>query len=245
MPALCLAVAAAALAGFSRGYAAIGAAMIYIPLVTLAYDAKTAVVTIFLVDLIPALPLIWKAAPRSDKRVLSWMAVGAVALTPIGVALLLIADATQMELVIGLMLIAAASCMPLNRNVRLSAAPLMSIGAGAVSGLAGGVCGIFGPPAMIYLLGRSTDSRDARADTNVFLTGQGIILGITYLTYGMYTRWDLELSLLLMLVYGLAMWYGATIFSRTSESTYRRAILALAWAMAAFFIARSAMALLP
>jgi len=243
MPALGLAVIAAALAGFSRGYAAIGAAMIYIPLVTLAYDARTAVVTIFLVDLIPALPLIWKAAPRCDRRALAWMALGAVALTPIGVALLLIADATQMELVIGLMLMAAASSMLLRQNLRLRAAPLMSIGAGAVSGLAGGVCGIFGPPAMIYLLGRRVDARDARADTNVFLSGQGILLGLTYLLYGMYTRRDLELSLLLMPVYGLAMWYGATMFARTSEAAYRRAILALVWAMAAFFIARSVVAI--
>jgi hypothetical protein len=41
--------------------------MIYIPLFTLAYDAKMAVVTIFLVDTVPSLSLIWNAAPRCDK----------------------------------------------------------------------------------------------------------------------------------------------------------------------------------
>src|SRR5262249_33762331 len=123
------------------------------------------------------------------------------------------------------------------------APPIRTTGAGALSGLAGGLCGIFGPPAMIYLLGCRADARDARADTNVFLSGQGILLGLTYLLYGMYTRRDLELSLLLMPVYGLAMWYGATTFARTSEAAYRRAILALVWAMAAFFIARSVLAI--
>src|SRR5581483_3333319 len=54
MPPLAIALFAAALAGFSRGYAAFGTAMIYVPLVTLAYDTKTAVVTLFLIDLIPA-----------------------------------------------------------------------------------------------------------------------------------------------------------------------------------------------
>src|SRR4030095_382451 len=95
MLALSVAALAAGRAGFSRGFAAFGAAMIYIPLVTLAYDAKTAVVTIFLVDIAPALPLIWNAAPQCDRQTISWMAAGAVALSPIGVALLLVADPMQ------------------------------------------------------------------------------------------------------------------------------------------------------
>jgi len=242
---LSLAIVAAGLAGFSRGFAAFGAAMIYIPLVTLAYDAKTAVVTIFLVDIVPSLPLIWKAAPRCDKGTISWMAVGAVALSPVGVALLLVADPMQTQLIMGFILMAAASYMLLKRSFRISAAPIMSIAAGAMSGLAGGLCGIFGPPAMIYLLGRSVDARSSRADTIVYLTGQSIILGITYLFYGMYTRWYLELSLLLMPVYGLCLWYGANRFSRTSEAAYRRAILALLWAVSALLVVRSLVALSP
>ena len=238
MFALGLAIVAAGLAGFSRGFAAFGAAMIFIPLVTLAYDAKTAVVTIFLVDIVPSLPLIWKAAPRCDKRAVLWMAVGAVALTPVGVTLLLVADQMQTQLAMGLILMAAASYMLFNRNFRMSAAPIASVGAGAISGFAGGLCGIFGPPAMIYLLGRSADARRARADTIVYLTGQSIILGITYLIYGLYTRWYLELSLMLMPVYGLCMWYGANKFSRTSEASYRRAILGLLWAIAALLVIR-------
>src|SRR5450432_3787930 len=134
LSALSLAIVAAGLAGFSRGFAAFGAAMIYIPLVALAYDVKTAVVTIFLVDIVPSLPLIWQAAPRCDKGTMAWMAAGAVALSPVGVALLLVADPMQSQLVMGLILIAAASYMLLKPDFRISAAPIMSIGAGAVSG---------------------------------------------------------------------------------------------------------------
>ncbi|HXQ42520.1 MAG TPA: TSUP family transporter, partial [Candidatus Udaeobacter sp.] len=92
MLALSGALIAAGLAGFLRGFAAFGTAMVYIPLITLVYDVKTAVVTLFLVDIVPALPLIWKAAPQCNRRTVSWMAVGAIALTPVGVALLLVAD---------------------------------------------------------------------------------------------------------------------------------------------------------
>jgi uncharacterized membrane protein YfcA len=145
----------------------------------------------------------------------------------------------------GSILMAAASYMLFKRNFCMSAAPIMSIGAGAVSGLAGGLCGIFGPPAMIYLLGRSADARRSRADTIVYLTGQSIILGITYLIYGMYTRWYLELSVMLMPVYGLCAWYGANRFSRVSEASYRRAILGLLWAISAFLVVRPMFAFFP
>jgi uncharacterized membrane protein YfcA len=151
----------------------------------------------------------------------------------------------QTQLVMGLILIAAASYLLFKPNFRMNAAPIMSIGAGAISGLAGGICGIFGPPAMIYLLGRSADARSSRADTIVYLTGQSIILGITYLIYGMYTRWYLELSLMLMPVYGLCLWYGANRFSHTSEASYRRAILGLLWVISAFLVLRSIFALSP
>ena len=243
MLALSVTIAAAALAGFSRGYAAFGAAMIYVPPVALAYDARTAVVTLFLVDLVPSVPLIWRAAPQCDKSTILWMSVGALALTPVGVALLLVADATQIELVMGVILMAAASYMLRQRSFRMSGAPLMSVGAGAVSGLAGGLCGIFGPPALIYLLGRSADARRSRADTMVYLTGQSLILGLTYLIYGMYTLWSLELSLLLLPVYGFFAWVGANCFSHTSEAAYRRAILALLLAVSAFLVAKAALAL--
>jgi uncharacterized protein len=243
MLALSLAIMASALAGFSRGLAAFGAAMIYIPLVTLAYDAKTAVVTIFLVDLVPSLPLIWKAAPQCDRRTVFWMTVGAIALSPAGVAFLVVADQKQTQFIMGLILMAAASYMLINRRFRMSASPIMSIGAGAVSGLSGGMSGMFGPPAMIYLVGRSEDSRTSRADTIVYLTGESIILGITYFIYGMYTPWHFSLALILMPVYGLSIWCGAKCFSRTSEACYRRAILGLLWGISVFLLARSILAL--
>jgi uncharacterized membrane protein YfcA len=244
MLAVCCALLAAGLAGFSRGFAAFGTAMIYVPLVALAYDAKTAVVTLFLVDILPALPLVRSAAPHCDRRVVLWMAVGALALSPAGVALLLVADPAEAQLVLGVVLLAAVSFMALKPGFRIRATPLNAIAAGAVSGLAGGLCGIFGPPAMVYLTGRCGDAKTARADTIVYLTGESVVLGVTYWLYGLYTVWCLELSLMSVPVYGLAMWYGAHRFSRTSEGAYRRVVLALLWAISAVLVVKGLVAAL-
>jgi uncharacterized membrane protein YfcA len=194
MLALICALLAAGLAGYSRGFAAFGTAMIYIPLVTLAYDAKTAVVTLILVDLAPSLPLLWKAAPRCDRRTVLWMVAGAIALSPVGVAVLVVADQAHSQFALGAILLAAVSYMVLRPDFRIRTTPINSVGAGAVSGFAGGICGMFGPPAMVYLIGRSENPLDSRADMIVYLSSESIVLGITYFLYDMYTAWYFELS---------------------------------------------------
>src|SRR5262249_61388631 len=99
MSPLLLAFIAAAIAGFSRGYAAFGTAMIYVPLVTLAYDARTAVVTLFLIDLLPSIPLLWRAAPQCDRSAMATIGVGALAPSPVGGSLIRVAASTQAPIV--------------------------------------------------------------------------------------------------------------------------------------------------
>lgn len=239
MSALVLALIAAAVAGFSRGFAAFGTAMIYVPLVTLAYDAKTAVVTLFLVDLIPAAPLVWKAVPHCDRPTILWMTIGALLLSPLGVAVLLVADPMQSQLILGVILLAAVSMMAFRPGLRFVASRINAVLAGAASGFAGGLCGIFGPPAMIYLLGRGADAQRTRADTIVFLTGESLVLGLTYLGYGLYTWRNIELALMLMPVYALALWLGARSFSQTGEAVYRKLVLGLLWAISAILVVQA------
>ncbi len=243
MPPLALAVLAAALAGFSRGFAAFGTAMIYVPLVALAYDTQTAVVTLFLIDLLPALPLIVKAAPHCDWRTMIWMATGAIASSPAGVAILRVVDPRQAQLALSCILIVAASWMLARQVLSFATRPRNGIIAGAVSGFAGGLCGIFGPPAMIYLLGRSASARQTRADTIIFLSGESLVLGLTYLFYGMYNRRSLELAGMLTPIYALCLWFGARHFSRTHESAYRRVVLWLLWGISAVLMMRGLLAL--
>lgn len=237
------AIIAAALAGFSRGFASIGTAMIFIPPMALAYDARTAVVTLFLVDLLPSLPLVWRAMPRCDGQTLSWMGLGALVASPIGVFGLLIASPMHAQLAMGIILLAAAAYLLVNHRARFRPGRVGSVVAGSASGLAGGLCGISGPPAMIYLLGRDGDARQSRADIIVFVTGQSLILGGTYAVYGLFSPLSLRLALILMPIYAIALWIGAKGFAHIGEATYRRIILALLLLIAAFLIADAARAL--
>jgi len=235
-----LAVGAAAIAGFSRGFAAFGTAMIYVPLMTLAFDTRTAVVTLFLIDLLPAIPLVRRAWRKANPATLGWMALGAGALSPIGVAIQRLADRQLLELFVGLVLLAATSVLLFGRCLGLREGRWAAFLAGGTSGLAGGMCGIFGPPATIYLLGRGRDAEETRAEALVFLTGQRVLLGLIYFADGMVRPADFRLSVLLLPVYGFAVWIGTRRFSQAAMGQYRRTVLALLWVMAALMAARAA-----
>jgi hypothetical protein len=239
-----LAAAAAAFAGFSRGFAAFGTAMIYVPLMTLAFDARTAVVTLFLIDILPAIPLVRRAWMDSDRITLSWMALGAALLSPVGVAILRVADRRLLELLLGLILLAATSVLLSGRNLRFSAGYRPAILAGGAAGLAGGICGIFGPPAMIYLLGRGRRGPETWADAVLFLTGESMLLGLVYVAYGMVRLSDLRLSLSLLPLYAGCCWLGARSVSQAAEASYRRVVLLLLWVMAALLALRAGWGLL-
>jgi len=243
MEALFLALFAAALAGFSRGFAAFGTAMVYVPLVSLAYDVETAVVTLFLVDLLSSVPLVWRAAPQCDRRMILWMTTGALALSPLGVAVLLLIDPWWAQFLVGTILLAITSYMLFGEGFKIDSKPIWSVSAGAVAGFTGGLCGIFGPPAMIYLIGRHADARRTRANAIVFLTGESLILGVTYILYEMVTWPRLELSLLLTPAYAAWLWLGARKFAHVSEASYRRLVLGLLFAISVLIVCRSALAL--
>lgn len=98
---------------------------------------------------------------------------------------------------------------------------------------------------MIHLVGRKADAQRIRADAIIFLTLESLVLGATYLGYGIHRRWDLELSLLLLPAYGLATWCGARMFSHAREEVYRRVLLALLWTISALLAGRAAFGLLP
>jgi uncharacterized protein len=244
MLALSFAALAAAFAGFSRGFAAFGTAMIYVPIVALAYDAQTAVVTLFLIDLLPSIPLVWNAIPQCDRRTILWMALGAAILSPLGVVTLLVVDQTVAQAIVGAFLLITTSYLLFGGGVKLGSGSGRSIVAGAASGFAGGACGIFGPPAMVYLLGRNVDARTIRADAIVFLTGESLILGATYAAYGMVTLPRLRLSVALVPVYAACIWLGARGFSHTSEVLYRRIVLGLLFALSLLITGKAALSLI-
>ena len=105
-----------------------------------------------------------------------------------------------------LLLLLIVSHMLLQQQFRVASSPRNSLLAGSAAGFAGGLCGMLGPPAVAYLLGRHNGADKTRSDIIVFVTGASLMLGVTYLIYGMYSASHLKLSALLMPIGILLVW---------------------------------------
>ena len=222
---IALSIFAASLAGFSRGFCGFGAAMIYIPLVAIAYDPVVAVVTLFLVDILPSLPIIYKSFRRFDYSLVAPMSLGAAVLSPVGILVLLAADKEIMELVIGIFVFALTARLLVNYQPLFAASKKNSVIFGGIAGVFGGAVGLYGLPAVLYLLGASSDAKQSRKNIFVFLTIESVFLGAYYLFYDMYTVRQFHITAYLLPFYAFTIWLGARQFVTIDKNRYQKILM--------------------
>jgi uncharacterized protein len=235
-----IALVAACLAGFSRGFATFGTALVFIPLMSSAFDVRTAVVTLFLVDLIPSVPYIYDARAKTNYKDVVTMGIAAAIFTPLGVLALQVVPEGVLLRAVAVLLIAIVVFNLFVGVLRFRSSARNRALAGGVAGLIGGAVGLYGPPAMIYLLGVHKDPLVARSTAFVFLSVESLILGVNYFMYGMYTMKDLEIAGFLVLPYGVALFVGAGLSNRVAAHWYRRIIFLFLLVLSVSLLFRSA-----
>lgn len=158
---------AAALLQAAGGF---GFAVMAAPLFLIVVDPQRAVQLVIILSAglcLAILPGLWRAtAPRLFLRLMLGSLVG----LPIGLAAFRYAEPVVVRLTIGVAILIFALFFALSRRRRRSVgAALMAISpgrdlaAGTVSGIAGGLAGISGPPVVMYLLLAEAPPRTVRA----------------------------------------------------------------------------------
>ncbi|MGI9310661.1 MAG: sulfite exporter TauE/SafE family protein [bacterium] len=222
-----ISIFAASLAGFSRGFCGFGAAIIYIPLVSIAYDPVIAVVTLFLVDILPSLPIVYKSFRKFDYSLVVPMLLGAIIFSPMGVFILLTMDKQIMELIIGVLIFVLTVRLLTNYQPLFAASKKNSVIFGSISGIFGGAAGLYGPPAILYLLGASNNAKQTRRNIFVFLTIESVFLGAYYLFYDMYTAQHFHITAYLLPFYAFTIWLGSRKFVTIDENGYRKILMGI------------------
>ncbi|MCR0984664.1 sulfite exporter TauE/SafE family protein [Roseomonas populi] len=220
-------VAIAALAGLARGFSGFGAALIFIPLASVALGPRVAVPLLLMVDNVTASPLIPAAWRGAERREVASLLVGALIGTPAGTWLLLHLDPIALRWgMCGLALVMLALLASGWRYHGRPALPL-SIGVGAASGILSGAAQMGGPPVVAYWLGGAIPAARVRANIVLFFAASGLISAAIYLAGGLLTTEVLLLSAIVAPGYAAGLWCGARLFGRASERAFRRACFAL------------------
>jgi len=195
-----LAAIAVVIAGLVRGFSGFGAGLILVPSLSLLYNPLVAVVSVVIMELIPALQLVPKAAGRCHWRSVLPMSLAALVTVPLGSWLLVVIDEHSMRLLISLMVLLGTAVLasgwryqPLVHDHK---APLLT-GAAEVT----------------------------RASMVMFLFVTVLMSLSMFIYHGIISREILMRCLSLAPLLLLATWAGGRVFGKVSENTFRNVLL--------------------
>jgi uncharacterized protein len=223
-----LAICAIALvSGTARGFSGFGSALIFMPLASSIAAPRLVAALLLVIDFVAAAPLIpnaWKHAGRSATAV---MVLGALIGVPIGTYFLSRLDPVTTRWIITFFVAALLLLLLSGWRYRGKDHAAISVGIGGLSGFCSGLAQTGGPPIVGYWLGRPIASRVARANIVLFFGASDFFSLVSYFLSGLITADSIKFSFVVGPVYGIGVWFGASLFSKASEQVFRTICYAL------------------
>jgi uncharacterized membrane protein YfcA len=138
-------------AGVVRGFAGFGFSALSVAGLSLLMSPAKVVPAIFVLEIVASLSLLRSALRDVDGAWLSWLVVGNVVGTPLGIAALAALPETPLRLLIGLLLGVAALLLRLGFSVALQPTRTIRLGTGLVCGVVNGLAAIGGIAVAVLL----------------------------------------------------------------------------------------------
>lgn len=203
-----------------------GFALVMVPLLSLVWDVKSAVVTSTLLGTVTLLPLVFEARRHVHLAATATLLLGSLVGIPVGLLILEVADPESLKIFVGVVVIAASILYYRVREVRTmrsGAAP--AAGVGVVSGVLGGSTAMGGPPAIFYLLGTERSVEVFRGTLLAFFLPNNLIRIGAFAGVGRVTPDVLRLSAIALPALFVGLFVGARLRQRVREETFRLLVL--------------------
>lgn len=214
-------VFSAALAGIARGFAGFGTALIFMPLASTVVPPQLAAPLLLGIDILGTTPMIPHAWREADRKNVAIMLGGALFGVPLGVYALIKGDPLVVRWVIVAFVFATLPILISGWRMRAAPTVPLTLGTGIVSGFLSGMTQTSGPPVIAYWLGQNMQAALQRASMFAYF---GLVSFITvgfYVAGGLVTATVIQLTILLVLPFGLAVMAGRRMFGFASEKTFR------------------------
>jgi hypothetical protein len=199
-----------------------------VPLLSLAWDVKSAVVTSTVLGTVAMLPLLIEVRQHVRLAAVATLLAGSLAGIPAGLLILDWIDPEALKILVGLTVIAASVLFYRVREVtgtRAGVAP--AVAAGAASGVLRASTSMGGPPAVFYLLGAERDVETFRGTLLAFSLPSSLVTIVGLAAVGRVTPDVVRTSVIVLpaLVVGLVI--GAWLRHRVREELFRLLVLML------------------
>src|SRR5450631_2145186 len=213
--------AIAFVSGTARGFSGFGSALIFMPLASSMAAPRLVAALLLIIDFVGAAPLVPNAWKQADRKATAVMVSGALVGVPIGTYFLSRLDPVTTRWIISGFVFALLLLLLSGWRYRGKDHAAISIGIGGLSGFCSGLAQTGGPPIVGYWLGRPIASAIARANILLFFGASDFFSVVSYAFTGLITADALKFSLLVGPVYGIGVWFGASLFGRASETLFR------------------------
>lgn len=223
-----LAISAVAfVAGTARGFSGFGAALIFMPLASSIADPRLVAALLLLIDFVAAAPMVPNAWQKADRKATAIMVAGALIGVPIGTYFLSRLEPVTTRWIISAFVFALLLLLLSGWRYRGKDHASIAIGIGGLSGFCSGLAQTGGPPIVGYWLGRPIPSVVARANIVLFFGASDLFSAVSYAATGLITPDAIKSALVVGPVYGVGVWFGASLFGKASETVFRAICYAL------------------
>lgn len=203
-----------------------GFALVMVPLLSLAWDVKSAVVTSTVLGTFALLPLVFEARRHVRLAAVAALVAGSLAGIPAGILLLDWIDPEALKILVGLTVIAASVLVYRVREVRATRAGVMpAVAAGVVSGVLRASTSMGGPPAVLYLLGAERDVEAFRGTILAFFLPMSLVTIVGLAAVGRVTPDVVRTSVIALPAMALGLAAGGWLRYRVREELFRLIVL--------------------
>ncbi|NOJ49691.1 sulfite exporter TauE/SafE family protein [Bradyrhizobium archetypum] len=219
--------AVAFVSGAARGFSGFGAALIFMPLASSIADPRLVAALLLIIDFVAAAPLLPNAWEKADRKATAVIVLGALVGVPIGTYFLSRLDPVTTRWIISAFVFALLLLLLSGWRYRGKDHAPVAVGVGGLSGFCSGLAQTGGPPIVGYWLGRPIPSVIARANILLFFGVSDIFSAVSYTAAGLITLDAIKFAFVVGPVYGVGVWFGASLFGKASEAVFRAICYAL------------------
>lgn len=212
--------------GFMRGFVGFGAALVTIPVLSLAYEPRLAVAAMSVVGIPTLLQLLPDAIRTSERPIVVPISLAILLSTPLGTWVLVSVSPALMKVVISVLVVIMVAMLMRGWRLEQEVGRPILVGAGIAGGLIQGTAGVGGPPVVAVILSRPGTPTQQRGNVLALMTAVSLSSLLPLLYFGLFTRQAIMTGLLLLPIYGGSILLGSRYFAYGGARHYRHAAMA-------------------
>lgn len=220
--------------GVVRGFTGFGSGLVMVPLLTLLWGPVEALATMTGLGAFATVQLVPRALRLTNWHEVGPMIAGSVALTPVGIALLVSLDPAIVKKIIAAMVLLATLITLRGWVYRGPRGVGPGFVAGGLTGLINGLAGVGGPATVLYLMATPQEAANQRANIVSAMAFVTIWVFASMMVAGVVTQRVLIHVAVFMLPSFASVWLGARLFQVLPARLFRIIVL---WFLIAISVA--------